>query len=726
MRSLAWPSGGKLKINKSKSNDAMPEGGSLPELASRELSRKLLEGEAKLEQGSFEEAEVSLREALSINNEEARALLGRIEYQKENFQGALQLFDGIHLRGLADSLRYFASAEKTSSRSQKKGKQQKPGTATNFLHASSLLIEAIYLKAKCFQKLGALEDAANECKVVLDLMEEAFPEGMPSTWGDEKIAMLVNKMSILHPQLLAQEGRNDRAVPAYRQALLSTWGPNEDTHAALQKEFAILLLYGGVDASSSTQSPPGSRDGGYFPKNNTEEAILLLLLLLRRNIMSKSVFDNSILDHLSFALSVHGQSEVLAHQYEELLPSTMPRTDRWYNMALCYCGAGEDDVALNLLRKSLSPVERPDDVAALLLAARICAARIDLAVEGVGYAQRALEHLSPELMYMKSRALHILGVSFGTQARFASSDSERGKLQHQALEALQEAAALESEDPRIVFDLGLEYAMQRQLSRALDCAKQFLDISSGAWVEGWRFFALLLTAQERHAEAELVLEAALEESSPWQQGRLLQTRAKIQMAVGQPLRAVHTYRQLLTLVQASHQSFSFEAWNWQKNKAAGRVEEVEVWQDLATVYTELKQWRDAETCLEKAQALKTYSTVTWCATGKLHEAQEHLEEALASYKNALAVDATHVDSKVRLGALLRERGSKHSLPVARSYLAEALQADPTHEEAWLQMGLLHKAEGHTQEAIECFQAAVQLEQTSPVVPFSSILPALAW
>jgi tetratricopeptide (TPR) repeat protein len=130
----------------------------------------------------------------------------------------------------------------------------------------------------------------------------------------------------------------------------------------------------------------------------------------------------------------------------------------------------------------------------------------------------------------------------------------------------QEAAALESEDPMIVFDLGLEYAMQRQLSIALDCAKRFLDISSGAWVEGWRFFTLLLTAQERHAEAELVLEAAAEESSPWQQGRLLQTRAKIQMAAGQPLRAVHTYRQLLSLVQASHQSFSFEAWNWPKNK----------------------------------------------------------------------------------------------------------------------------------------------------------------
>lgn len=112
--------------------------------------------------------------------------------------------------------------------------------------------------------------------------------------------------------------------------------------------------------------------------------------------------------------------------------------------------------------------------------------------------------------------------------------------------------------------------------------------------------------------------------------------------------------------------------------------------------------------------------------GKLHEAQGQTEEAIASYRNAFAVDITHVDSKVRLGALLRERGGIHSLPVARSYLAEALQAEPTHEEAWLQMGLLHKAEGHTQEAIDCLQAAALLEQSSPVVPFSSILPCIAW
>jgi hypothetical protein len=50
----------------------MPEGGMNVELASRELCSKIKEGEAKLEEGSIEEAETSLREALSLNNEVRR------------------------------------------------------------------------------------------------------------------------------------------------------------------------------------------------------------------------------------------------------------------------------------------------------------------------------------------------------------------------------------------------------------------------------------------------------------------------------------------------------------------------------------------------------------------------------------------------------------------------------------------------------------------------------
>lgn len=48
-----------------------------------------------------------------------------------------------------------------------------------------------------------------------------------------------------------------------------------------------------------------------------------------------------------------------------------------------------------------------------------------------------------------------------------------------------------------------------------------------------------------------------------------------------------------------------------------RVEQVEVWHDLAQVYTQLKQWHDAEICLEKAQLVDSYSVATWHITGEI-------------------------------------------------------------------------------------------------------------
>ncbi len=66
--------------------------------------------------------------------------------------------------------------------------------------------------------------------------------------------------------------------------------------------------------------------------------------------------------------------------------------------------------------------------------------------------------------------------------------------------------------------------------------------------------ALLLTAQERHTEAELVLQAAIEETGAGEQGPLLRTQAKVQRALGQSLQAIQTYRQLLALVQVEQKS----------------------------------------------------------------------------------------------------------------------------------------------------------------------------
>lgn len=112
-------------------------------------------------------------------------------------------------------------------------------------------------------------------------------------------------------------------------------------------------------------------------------------------------------------------------------------------------------------------------------------------------------------------------------------------------------------------------------------------------------------------------------------------------------------------------------------------------------------------------------------SGVLHEAQDNFQDALAAYNNALAVDPDHVPSKVSTGALLRQGGGT-SLPVARSFLTDALRSEPSNHQVWYNLGMLHKVEGRAREAADCFQASFLLEQSAPVENFSSIHQALFW
>lgn len=60
----------------------------------------------------------------------------------------------------------------------------------------------------------------------------------------------------------------------------------------------------------------------------------------------------------------------------------------------------------------------------------------------------------------------------------------------------------------------------------------------------------MLSALEKYAEADAVLASALGETSLLEQGPLLRTRAKLQLALDQPLLAVQHYRALLALMRA--------------------------------------------------------------------------------------------------------------------------------------------------------------------------------
>lgn len=662
--------------------------------------------EARVDDGNIQEAESSLREGLSLNYEEARALLGRLEYQRGNVEAALRVFDGIDLQAAIQRFQPSLS-EKPSSKRNNKLRSDSSNSGSQ--HAASLVLEAIYLKAMSLQKLGKATEAAQQCKSVLDAVESIFQRGIPDVMVEQKLQETVSKSVELLPELWKQAGAYQEALASYRRALLSQWNLDDECCTRIQKRFSVFLLYGGVEAN-----PPSlawQTEGSYVPKNNLEEAILLLMILLKKWYLGKTHWDPSVMEHLTFALSLCGQTSVLAKHLEEVLPGIYPRTERWYSLALCYSAASDNEAALNLLKKSLNKNESPSDINALLLAAKICSSDYDLATEGVEYAKRAIAEDESLDGHLKSVALHFLGTCLANKSKIASSDHQRSLLQAEALKSLSEAFSLDRHNSDLIFDMGVEYAEQRNMHAALKCAKQFIDTTGGSVSKGWRLLSLVLSAQQRYSEAEVVTDAALDETAKWEQGPLLRIRAKLKAAQSLPMEAVEAYRTLLALVQA--QSKAYGSVKNGTEEGDNKVSEFEVWQGLANLYASLSYWRDAEICLQKAKALKAYSATTLHAEGDMHEIRAQTQHALAAYLTALSTEVDHVPSKVSIGALLSKQGPKY-LPVARSFLSDALRLEPTNRAAWFYLGQVHKHDGRLADAADCFQAASMLEESDPV------------
>ena len=280
------------------------------------------------------------------------------------------------------------------------------------------------------------------------------------------------------------------------------------------------------------------------------------MILLRKFVLKRVAWDPSIIDHLSFALSVSGELRTLAHQVELLLPGIMERKERFSTLALCYHGEGEDMVALNLLRNLLNNRDNPDCILELLLASKICGENVDCTDEGTDYAHKALSKLQGRCKQMASVANCLLGVSLSAKSRSSPSDYDRILRQYEALEALETAErTMIDRDPNVVFHLSLENAEQRKLDAALHYARHLLKIEAGSSVKGWILLARILSAQKQFEDAECVINAAMDQTGKWDQGELLRTKAKLQIAQGRLKNAIETYTHLLAVLQVRNKNF---------------------------------------------------------------------------------------------------------------------------------------------------------------------------
>ncbi|KAK4366105.1 hypothetical protein RND71_013985 [Anisodus tanguticus] len=131
----------------------------------------------------------------------------------------------------------------------------------------------------------------------------------------------LSKAVELLPELCKLADAPREAIMSYHRAHLHHWDLDIQTTAKIQKEFAIFLLYSGGESCPPTLR--SQMDGSFVPRNNIEEAILLLMILVRKISLQRIEWDPSIIDHLSYALSISGGLKTLASKVEELLPRTI-------------------------------------------------------------------------------------------------------------------------------------------------------------------------------------------------------------------------------------------------------------------------------------------------------------------------------------------------------------------------------------------------------------------
>jgi tetratricopeptide (TPR) repeat protein len=82
------------------------------------------------------------------------------------------------------------------------------------------------------------------------------------------------------------------------------------------------------------------------------------------------------------------------------------------------------------------------------------------------------------------------------------------------------------------------------------------------------------------------------------------------------------------------------------------------------------------------------------------------EEASQAYQRALEIDPRHVDAHVNLGRLLHEEGAPAA---AEQHYRVALEIDPDHETAAFNLGVALEDLGRSRDALVAYERAVQLD-----------------
>ncbi|XP_028298325.1 tetratricopeptide repeat protein 7B isoform X2 [Gouania willdenowi] len=147
----------------------------------------------------------------------------------------------------------------------------------------------------------------------------------------------------------------------------------------------------------------------------------------------------------------------------------------------------------------------------------------------------------------------------------------------------------------------------------------------------------------------------------------------------------------------------------------------QIWLHAAEVYIGMSKPAEATACTQEAANLFPTSHNVLYMRGQIAELRGNMDEAKRWYEEALSINPTHVKTMQRLGLILHQL-QRYSL--SEKVLRDAVQVNSTAHEVWNSLGEVLQAQGNAAAATECFLTALELEASSPILPFTIIPRAL--
>ncbi|KAF1472775.1 Tetratricopeptide repeat protein 7B, partial [Pygoscelis antarcticus] len=515
----------------------------------------------------------------------------------------------------------------------------------------------------------------------------------------------------------------------------------------------------------------------FCPQENTEEALLLLLIsesMANRDAVLSRIPEHKndriislqsasvVYDLLTIALGRRGQYEMLSECLERAMKFAFEEFHLWYQFALSLMAAGKSARAVKVLKECIRL--KPDDATIPLLAAKLCMGSLHWLEEAERFAKTVVD-LGDKTSEFKAKGYLALGLTYSLQATDASLRGMQEVLQRKALLAFQRAHSLSPTDHLAAFYLALQLAISRQIPEALGYVRQALQLQ-GDDANSLHLLALLLSAQKHYHDALNIIDMALSEYP--ENFILLFTKVKLESLCRGPDEALLTCKHMLQIWKSCYNltnprvtikcfmqcvwPHSFYDGNFffitsagsvhATSIAASRVEQAlsevasslqssapkqgplhpwmtlaQIWLHAAEVYIGIGKPAEATACTQEAANLFPMSHYVLYMRGQVAELRGNIDEAKRWYEEALSISPTHVKSMQRLALILHQLG-RYSL--AEKILRDAVQVNSTAHEVWNGLGEVLQAQGNDDAATECFLTALELEASSPVVPFTII------